>query len=125
MKMAVGKGIPLITVIHHTKDGGHTETKEPLYMLRSRQEEQEFQERNKDSLGFWYGTWCDKCCGCYPKFYTEQGFDNNGYYVCMVCGKESKHEPLPWIARDDWNSGQYAFVPGDYQYTIFDFKEDT
>ena len=63
-----------------------------------------------------------KCCGVYPAFFTEQTFDSKGYYVCLVCGKESKHEVMPWIAAREWNRGNFIFDPQaeNYQMTIFD-----
>jgi hypothetical protein len=120
--MAKGKSIPMITVCHIAK-GKLTKAKKPMYVLRSKAEEMAYQENHKDTISFWYGTWCKKCCGCYPKFFSEESFNSLGYYVCMVCGKESKHEPMPWMARDDWNNGVYEYTPSEYQFTIYDFME--
>lgn len=105
---------------------GKKQEKRPLYTLRSQEEESLYQEKNKDRLSFWYGTNCEKCCGVYPKFYTEQGFNNDGYYVCMVCGKESQHAPMTWMAKDLWNNHKYLFKPEPsfgYQYTLEDLLE--
>ncbi len=115
-----GKDIPLQTVII-SGNGNIRTRKEPLYELRTAKEEKEYQDKLGDSKSFWYGTWCNKCCGVYPKFFTELSFESNGYYVCLVCGKEGKHRSMNWEARDSWNNGEYAWEPTDRQMTIFDF----
>lgn len=124
--MAVGKMIPKQTVYIIGRDGTKTR-KEPLYTLHSTEEEKAKQDKLGDSVGFWYGTWCEKCCGVYPKFFSEQGFKVGGYYVCMVCGKESTHNPMPWQSRDAWNNHEFAFKPepkNGYQFTIYDYMDD-
>jgi hypothetical protein len=118
----VGKDIPLETVYISGSKGIRTE-KRPQYILKTAEEEKAHQERLGKSVGFWYGTKCEKCCGVYPKFFTTLGFENLGYYVCMVCGKESKHCDMNWQARDAWNAHEYHFKPETYQYTIFDYIE--
>ncbi len=114
----IGDKIPKVTWIV----GNRTE-KRPLYTLHSKEEEKSEQERisrNYD-LSYWYGTGCEKCCGVYPKFYTDQDFSAYGYYVCMVCGKESTHHPMTWQAKDAWNKHEYKFSPEPYQTTIWNF----
>ena len=115
----VGDKIPKVTVLHVGKT--ITKTKEPMYKLRSAKEELEYQTKNEHRLSFWYGTDCEKCCGVYPKFFTDQDFRARGYYVCMVCGKESKHCDMNWQARDAWNNHEFLFVPSGYQYSLTDF----
>lgn len=119
-----GKDIPLITVIH-TKGEQIWTTKRPKYELKTSKEIQRDQERLGRMVGSYYGTWCDKCCGVYPKFYTEDGFRDYGYYVCLVCGKESTHQPMPWQARDEWNNGRFVFIPSELnrQMTLDDYIE--
>ena len=114
----VGKMIPKVTVYHFGKT--ITKTKEPLYKLRSAEEEKAYQDKLGKSVSFWYGTWCEKCCGVYPRFYTEQDFEAKGYYVCLVCGKESRHCHMNHQAKDAWNNREYLFVPSGYQYSLFD-----
>ena len=118
-----GDKIPLTTVYTITGKGITKKRKEPLYKLVSAEEEKAHQDKLGDSVSFWYGTWCKKCCGVYPKFFTTESFDDKGYYVCLVCGKESKHTDMTWQARDAWNNGDYIFNPeqDDYQMTIFDY----
>lgn len=117
------KNIPMVTFCKAGKDGPTT-FKKPMYELVSAEVEMAKQKRLGKMLSFWYGTNCKKCCGCFPKFFEEQSFGGLGYYVCLVCGRESKHEPMLWIARDEWNKGNYSWTPEpgiDQQLTIFDF----
>lgn len=95
------KEIPLKTVYHSKKSKLWT-TKEPLYRLKSKQEEKEYQESLGRFLHFYYGVDMYKCCGVYPKFMTEQTLNGYGYYICLVCGKEGKHEPMQWLAKKSW-----------------------
>ena len=77
-------------------------------------------KRNQDQLiadgwdlSFWYGTWCEKCCGVYPKFISHiGGFDDLCRYECEVCGKTTKAFDMPWQARDAWNSGLFITTQG-------------
>ena len=117
-----GDKIPLITQYTITKNG--TKSKRvPQYTLTTTEEMKAKQDALGESASMWYGTWCDKCCGVYPAFMNEQTFNNDGYYVCLVCGKESKHMPMPWQARDEWNAGNFIFNPQEdgCQLTIFDW----
>ena len=118
-----GADIPLETVYTIGRNGTTTH-KEPLYELKSTKEIKAIQDKLGGMLSFYYGTWCNKCCGVYPAFYTEMGFKDDGYYVCLVCGKESKHEPMGWMARDDWNNGIFKWEPDKEEFrqmTINDF----
>lgn len=58
------------------------------------------------NLAWWYGTDCEKCCGVFPKFMVSGGMDSKCWYECQVCGKRTKPEIMPWIAREAWNSGK-------------------
>jgi len=65
------------------------------------------------SLGFWYGTKCEKCCGVYPKLITHlDGFDDNCRYECEVCGKKTAHYKMPWIAEEAWNNREFVITQG-------------
>lgn len=66
-------------------------------------------------LHFWYGTWCKKCCGVYPKLMTEDNFRGWCWYECEVCGTRTEPQVMPWVARDEWNEGH--FMPT--QMTLF------
>ena len=118
------KQIPLITQYTITAKGTVSK-KVPKYRLKSAEEEQEHQRKLGHSLSFYYGTLCKRCCGVYPAFFTTDGFESKGYYVCLVCGKESKHADMEHLARANWNEERYAWVPesakADYQYSIFDY----
>lgn len=118
----MSKKIPLITVHHSSPGHKICTTKRPLYTLRSSKEEAAVQKKiaKTSDLGFWYGINCEKCCGVYPKFFTETGFEALGYYVCLVYGKESKHNPMSWQSRDAWNNHKYSWVPTGYQYSLFE-----
>lgn len=70
-------------------------------------------------LGWWYGTWCTKCCEVYPIFMTSDGFEHKCWYQCEVCGRKTKKFDMPWVARDAWNEGKTC-VP-DGQMTLFEF----
>lgn len=120
-----GKDIPIETVYIHTKDGIRTE-KRPLYKLVSEEEAKRQQDKLGRLLGYYYGTWCKKCHGVYPKHINEQDYRAYMYYLCPVCGKESKHMPMPWQARNAWNNDEYEWKPKEqkdegYQFSIFDF----
>ena len=58
-------------------------------------------------LSHWYGTWCEKCCGVYPKFETSGALQEKCYYICEVCGKRTENFDMPWLARDAWNNHEY------------------
>lgn len=69
------------------------------------------------NLAWWYGTDCDKCCEVYPKLMTCGNTANaDCFYQCPVCGKKTKPQTMPWIARDAWNAGQFV---EEQQITIF------
>lgn len=118
-----GDSIPLVTWYVGTK----RTFKKPKYRLHSAAEEKMEQDKLGRMLSMYYGTSCEKCCGVYPKFFTEGGFKDDGYYVCLVCGKESTHKPMAWQARDAWNNHKYIFNPETEftQMTIFDLLEET
>lgn len=124
-----GDKIPLTTCYRIT-DKGTEKFKRPLYKLRPASEIKAKQDALGKNAGWYYGTWCDKCCGVYPAFYSEGDFRDYCYYVCLVCGKESEHEPMPWAARDDWNAGRFIYDPNTdtaaefEQLTIFDFIKE-
>ena len=117
-----GKDIPLMTCYRITEHG--TETfKKPKYELKSKAEIMKKQEDLGENAGWYFGTWCEKCCDVFPALMTEDSFENKAYYVCLVCGKESKHFGMPWQCRDSWNKGEYLWKPEEegYQMTIFDY----
>lgn len=117
-----GNDIPLVT--WNRVEGGKIKTfKKPKYELRPAKEIKEIQDRLGGLLNCYYGTTCKKCCGVYPAFMTEGGLTDYGYYVCLVCGKESKHEPMSWMARKSWNNGLYEWEPTNRQLSIFDLEE--
>ena len=119
-----GADIPKISVYHHTDTGIKT-TKEPMYVLKSTEDVKAHQDKLGKNAGWYYGTDCKKCCGVWPKFFTDTDFSAYGYYVCLVCGKESLHEPMPWQSRDDWNADRYKWKPEEYkQMTIFELMEE-
>ena len=108
-----GNDIPLTTWYRHT-DKGITTFKKPKYILQTYEEIKAKQDKLGKNAAWYYGTDCEKCCGVYPAFMTEDSFENKGYYVCLVCGKESVHEPMSWIARDSWNAGRYKWKPSEF-----------
>ena len=120
-----GDKIPLITQYTITKTGTKTK-KVPQYTLTTTEEIKAHQDKLGNNASWYYGTWCNKCCGVYPAFMKEQTFDDKGYYVCLVCGKESIHTDMPWQARDEWNAGNYVFNPqtDNYQMTISDWLSE-
>lgn len=59
-------------------------------------------------LSYWYGTDCEKCCGVYPRFHQSMANGIGCFYQCDVCGKRTEPQPMPWVARDEWNAGNYA-----------------
>lgn len=68
------------------------------------------QERIEDegyNLGWWYGTWCEKCCGVFPKFEVSDAFGGGCWYQCEVCGKRTEEKSMPWQARDAWNRHEF------------------
>ena len=71
-------------------------------------------------LSFWYGTWCKKCCDVYPIHvnYTK-GFEDKMWYQCEVCGRRTEPADMPWVARDDWNSGKTFIKDGQLNLTQF------
>jgi hypothetical protein len=118
------KKIPMVKWYTVRKNGCEVQCKKlPLYTLHSRKEELKKQKELGNMLGYYYGTDCDKCCGVYPKFFHTQGFEELGYYVCLVCGKESKHAPMPWQAREYWNSRKYEWEP-ERQLTFEDLLSE-
>lgn len=58
-------------------------------------------------LGWWYGVDCQKCCEVYPKFVPSGAFGEGCFYRCPVCGRRTKEQPMPWVARDAWNNGEF------------------
>ena len=60
-------------------------------------------------LGWYYGTNCEKCCGVYPKLVSSQQNGAGCWYECEVCGKRTDEHPMPWLARDAWNSHEFKF----------------
>ena len=108
-----GDAIPLVTWYIA---GTNKSFKKPKYELRTMEEEKEHQKKLGNCLGFYYGIRCKKCCGVYPAFHTTGGFKDEGYYVCLVCGKESEHQPMEWQARDSWNAEQYIWQPSDDEF---------
>lgn len=65
-------------------------------------------------LSHWYGTWCKKCCGVYPKLEFTV---NHCWYECEVCGRRTEAKQMPWEARDAWNRDE---VTGKaHQMTLF------
>lgn len=107
--------IPKIKTYHKKGDRFWT-TQEPLYRLKSRAEEKDYQDSLGRFLGFYYGTSLYKCCGVFPKLMTEQTFNGNAYYICLVCGKESGHFQMPWQAQESWQDLNKPYE----QMTIFD-----
>lgn len=119
------KEIPMTTMYRITKNGTDS-FKVPKYELSTTEEIKAKQDKLGKNAGWYYGTNCKKCCDVFPAFFNEDGFENLGYYVCLVCGKESKHEPMPWQAKDRWNAGEYEWIPeDDKQLSIFDLLEVT
>ena len=117
-----GDEIPKITQYTIHCGGGMTKDKVPQYTLKTSDEIKDHQKRLGENASWYYGTNCVKCCGVYPSFQTEENMQMFGYYVCLVCGKESLHEPTPWQCRNDWNAGRYKWEPETMrQLTIFDF----
>ena len=121
-----GKDIPPNTVYTIHTNGKITKHTEPLYTLKPMEEVKTHQDKLGKNAAWYYGTDCEKCCGVYPAFMKEMNFNDNGYYVCLVCGKESIHTPMPWQARDYWNAGQYLWEPTtEYeQMTLFDWMKE-
>ena len=50
---------------------------------------------------------------------TEHTFEANAYYICLVCGKESGHFPMPWQAKESWQDLNKPYE----QMTIFDLLQ--
>lgn len=111
------------TVYHANKNGLLRTTKEPLYRLKSRAEEERYQKKLGRFLHFYYGTDLTKCCGVYPKLITDQSFDADAYYICLVCGKESAHCNMPWLAKISWEEISKQEDKPLVQMTIFDLLE--
>lgn len=116
----MNKQIPLITQYTITAKGTVSK-KVPKYTLKSAEEEKEHQRKLGKMLSFYYGTRCKRCCGVFPAYFTTDGFESRGYYVCLVCGRESKNGAMEHLARANWNASRYEWIPEDYQYTIFDY----
>ena len=98
--------IPLITVYHIKKDGGRYTTKRPLFEMRTAKEEARIQKELGTFLKYYYGTHLPKCCGVYPKLIVEPDFEGKCYYICLVCGKHSTKEDMPYLAAKTWEEGQ-------------------
>ena len=113
------KVIPKIKT-YHQKDGRFWTTQEPLYRLKTKTEEAAYQKELGNSLGWYYGANLYKCCGVYPKIMTEQTFEGNCYYMCLVCGKESKHCQMPWLSERSWQDMNKPLE----QMTVFDLLEE-
>lgn len=118
------KQIPLVTWYGWHGDKQYS-FKKPMYELKTAEEEKAYQEKLGKLLSYYYGTNCKKCCGVYPAFFIEGTFRDYGYYVCLVCGRESEHKVMSWMARDSWNNGEYSWTPepkeGE-QLSIFDYE---
>lgn len=115
-----GKDIPLMTQIISTRNGIRTR-KVPVYQLLPASEVKDRQDKLGKNAGWYYGTQCEKCCGVWPAFMSETGFEARCYFVCLVCGKESEHRSMPWMATEAWNAGLFKWEPGKQrQMTIFD-----
>lgn len=71
------------------------------------------------TLAFWYGTWCDKCCGVYPKFMTTNTLNEECWYECEVCGRKTNTFQMPHEAREAWNSKQWQ---GTYHQMSFSLR---
>ena len=117
-----GKDIPLITWYRIT-DKGTERFKQPMYKLESADAIKAKQDKLGKNASWYYGTHCQKCCGVYPAFQTENTFDAYGYYVCLVCGKESEHEPMSWQAAQAWNEGRYKWAPSGSIYEQLTLEE--
>lgn len=88
-------------------------------------EEKEKQDKLGDFLEYFYATECNKCCGVFPYVMHEDNLDNLVYIKCMVCGKESKHAKMYWVARKYWQEKKYNIQPViDGQINIFDLGID-
>lgn len=44
----------------------------------------------------------DKCCNVYPMFKVKGGFDETGYYECLVCGKRTINCHTNSEAMKEW-----------------------
>lgn len=110
--------IPLVKT-YHTKGDKMWVTREPLYRLKTKEEEKRYQDSLGSFLGFYYGTGCYKCHDVYPRLMTEQTFVQNCYYICLVCGKESEHKQMPWMAKESWQEINKPYE----QMTIFDLLQ--
>lgn len=113
--MTIDKKIPMKKV-YHSKGGQLWTTQEPLYRLKTKEEEAAYQKELGKFLRFYYGTDLYKCCGVYPRIMTEQTFEGNCYYICLVCGKESSHCIMPWLAKESWQEMNKPYE----QISIFD-----
>lgn len=117
-----GDKIPKITQYTITENGTISR-KVPMYKLLPK----EVVKAKQDALGdhaYWYfGVHCKKCCGVYPAIMSEAGFNDLCYFVCLVCGKESAHKEMPWIATEAWNNRDLVYDPAydDIQLTLFDW----
>lgn len=119
-----GKDIPNETVIISGSNGIRTE-KRPLYTLVSEDVAKKQQDKLGKNVGWFYGTNCKRCHGVYPKHIDEPDYRAYAYYLCPVCGKESKHFPMPWQAEKAWNNDEFEWAPKTskekgYQFSIFD-----
>ena len=61
------------------------------------------------SLGWYFGTGCEKCCGVYPRFCKRDVTDkyHDCYYKCDVCGKQTDYYGMPWQCKEAWNKHQF------------------
>ena len=69
------------------------------------------------SIGYWYGTRCEKCCGVYPKLITGRGTKDLCFYECEVCGKRTRPCLMPWESEKEWNEGR--IIHGTRQLQLF------
>lgn len=115
------KRIPMVTWYKISRKGIE-KFKKPMYVLESTESIKAKQDRLGENAAWYYGTNCKKCCGVFPAFFTEQTFEGLGYFVCLVCGRESQHEHMAWQAEESWNAGRYCFEPKEEykQITLWD-----
>ena len=71
--------------------------------------EQERIKQNGFSLGWYFGTKCEKCCDVFPRFCHRDANDKykTAYYKCDVCGKQTDYYGMPWQAEEAWNNHKF------------------
>ena len=71
------------------------------------------------SLGWYFGTRCEKCCGVYPRLMRHDTNDkyHDTYYKCDVCGKQTDYYGMPGTAEEAWNN--HKFLGGGVQLNMF------